>query len=864
MARISTYDRVRRVLESGIQIEPPAYFPHFARFEVLSLAETANIERFEQIFDSKASESLQQERATKICLSLSKELSNAHDHFNSLERSLSKMVEFSARKENINLELLTHQAVQLLERLVLDDRPYREPKFEETCNNLDMSYFLPEADEKSPENLIFTQFLDRNTICAVLFILMEPADKGTWLGLAVAGYVKLLGDLLRAAVHLSSDAENPSLAHLLLLRSFLWKSWQRCVMLCSWSRLPYSRKECFAYIANRNVDLLVSLQRTVAADTISRSPLARKLPASMCPWAFEMMISDPEAVPLNTNFFLSVYAKHFAVLPARCVRKPDGSFQQCSGYGPSECRRFTGAFIDDQSAHRNTCDRGCERLYWNEASYRQVQGAPAVILEDPDDGMLRYHAASEATMTVSHVWSHGQGGRPERPQAQQPSTGFNRCLHQRYSDIAQKAGCDSYWIDTACIPQDHSLRREAISGINGVFAKSRLTLICDRDLMNIDIVSKSLPVLESILAVLLVCDWNVRAWTLLEGIKGARNPHILCKNDHIISLLEVTEAVYKSSQLSLGGLGLTIQHLIHGETRARMYGSKYADWSFLGYGEYNIEASARLLDHRHASRDGDELVIWSLLTGEVAFTPKEFWSRTKDIKFVRTAFLVSDAPRMTGVPGRSWAPIRPDLTPFKRAGSGSGSEISVGVGGAVGANSAFQSDDNARRFANDGVRSWHGTIQEDGLTATWLVCRIADTRSRWSNFMSCLAQIILCVKATQGSVFYRLKITSYLRTASYYWQMAFLPLAIRRRFQTIAMECQAKNVHRLALLQACSRVDLSPNSPLPYRGMDGRSTALVVVEATDDTETSWVWKKVMNWNHSVPLPPFMVSTIFME
>ena len=46
---------------------------------------------------------------------------------------------------------------------------------------------------------------------------------------------------------------------------------------------------------------------------------------------------------------------------------------------------------------------------------------------------------------------------------------------------------DSYWIDTACIPKDHQLRREAISQINEIFASSRLTLVCDLDLMAIDI-----------------------------------------------------------------------------------------------------------------------------------------------------------------------------------------------------------------------------------------------------------------------------------------------------------------------------------------------------------------------------------------
>ncbi|KAL9625871.1 MAG: hypothetical protein Q9160_000191 [Pyrenula sp. 1 TL-2023] len=863
------YDKVRQVLNEACQTPPPHYIRHYADFHVLSLVEYANGERFEQVFDSRGSDVQQQKRAMQVCLSLSKDISNARDHFHGLETSLSRMLNFSARKEGFNPDCLTQQAVQLLKRLLQDDRGYRERNSTEICNSLDARYFTPNTAKKVPENLVVIQRLERNTICAALFILMEPADKGSWLGFAVADHVKLLGILLQAAVNISPDTKGVSRSNLLLIRTFLWTSWQRCVTPCTWSKLPFARDRSHAFIANRNADLLTALRSSVAADTISRASTARKLPPSMCPWAFEMMQSDPEALPLNTDYFLSVYMKSFSNIPARCVQKPDESFQQCTGYGPSECRRFTGAFIKDQSAHQAICNKACDRLYWNEASYRQAGGASAVRLNDPIDGLLSYTAASEATMTVSHVWSHGQGGRPERPRPEQSSTGFNRCLHQRYCQIARKAGCDSYWIDTACIPQEHLLRREAISQINGIFAKSRLTLICDRDLMNIDISNKSLPVLESILAALLVCDWNIRAWTLLEGVKGARNPHILCKDDHVISLFEVIELIYTSSRLSLGGLSLTIHHLINRETRAQKNGWKYIEFSYPEFGDYTIEDAASLLDHRHASRAGDELVIWSLLTGEVAYTPREFWSRWNDRRFVRTAFLISDSPRMTGVPGRSWAPIRPDLAPVRTiSGGGDSSERGIRTERAVQDDIAVQASSTARQFANDGIRSWDGQITEEGLTATWLVCRIADTHTWCSNLILCLIQIMLCVKATQTTVFYRLRIANYLQRASYYWQMAFLPLAVRRRFQTIAAECGTETPCRLALLQACSKQDVSVNSslnsPLPYRAVDGKSTALVVVEATDETESSWVWKKVINWTDDVQLPPFDVSEILIE
>ena len=59
----------------------------------------------------------------------------------------------------------------------------------------------------------------------------------------------------------------------------------------------------------------------------------------------------------------------------------------------------------------------------------------------------------ETTIAISHVWSHGQGGRPE--------DGMNQCLHERYKRIALLPDCDSYWMDTACIPNDlNSAKRQ--------------------------------------------------------------------------------------------------------------------------------------------------------------------------------------------------------------------------------------------------------------------------------------------------------------------------------------------------------------------------------------------------------------------
>jgi hypothetical protein len=116
-------------------------------------------------------------------------------------------------------------------------------------------------------------------------------------------------------------------------------------------------------------------------------------------------------------------------------------------------------------------------------------------------------------------------------------------------------------MDTPCIPEDHQLRREAINNINHVFADSKLTLICDRDMMEIDASNLTMETKESILAALLVCDWNVRAWTYLEAMRGRQNIHVLCKDEVVVCLKELLTSVNTHGDITLGNLFLSAQHL---------------------------------------------------------------------------------------------------------------------------------------------------------------------------------------------------------------------------------------------------------------------------------------------------------------
>lgn len=61
--------------------------------------------------------------------------------------------------------------------------------------------------------------------------------------------------------------------------------------------------------------------------------------------------------------------------------------------------------------------------------------------------------------------------------------------------------------------------------------------------MMIDIIKREILIMELILATLLLCDWHVCAWTLLENLRARRNIYILCKDDHIIKLKQLMEIV---------------------------------------------------------------------------------------------------------------------------------------------------------------------------------------------------------------------------------------------------------------------------------------------------------------------------------
>ncbi|KAJ5982183.1 hypothetical protein N7451_012283 [Penicillium sp. IBT 35674x] len=534
-----------------------------------------------------------------------------------------------------------------------------------------------------------------NVVRIALFLVMQqsiPVGFTSW-------YSDTLASLLDTATELyhqgCSKSESDTRAWF-VLQAFLWATWQQTVLIQLWYDAKHEMVIGYAYDRH---NFLVA--KSVPSVMPSRETVEKFRPNYMCKWAFELLRSDLSLVTQDFRRMFEVYNSHFGDRAARCnlplsaadavggQGSTTSSSRQrvCDGKAPGNCQRFESDGVQIQSAHDFDCPRSaCRFLIWDEHSYMNIKGARAVSMEETDEEFIRYCPVTSDTMAVSHVWSHGQGGRPE--------TGFNICLHRKYTRIARALGCTSYWMDSPCVPTDNQLRDEAIGQINDNFTNSKVTLLVDRDLMNINIHPHSLEAMEAIVATLTVCDWNVRAWTLLEGMRGRTKLHILCKDNHIISLVDVLNEVLASSNLTLVSPCLALQHYTP------------TDYYTIEFPPVMIEQATCLLNHRHATKERDVTVIWSLVCGSKVFKSSEDFWKSKIGEPLATGFLVSGAPRLKDHRGFSWAPSRPNLLP-PTAGT-----------------------PNARQYpAFDGQESVWGRITPQGFKSEWLACLVRRSRA---------------------------------------------------------------------------------------------------------------------------------------
>ncbi|KAK8069018.1 hypothetical protein PG994_005634 [Apiospora phragmitis] len=478
-----------------------------------------------------------------------------------------------------------------------------------------------------------------------------------------------------------------------IVRSYLWSFWYRARMVQIVSYIISHSRSYSLELDGWNVSFDNNCHQTdfsPSPDTklsqFSRQLSEAGMGRNVCKWIFHILRTHPMTFGMDFRLFHARYNKFLGEEISRCVQ---GSENACDGVDPRNCLRFYGSKVDSQTAHDFRCDSLSTsevKLDWDEASYRSIMGPRAAQL-DIAGSKLRYCLATAETLTISHVWLHGQGGRPE--------TGLNRCLHARYCRIANDLGCDSYWIDAACIPSDHKLRKEAITQINTVFGQSRVVLVCDRDLMKIDVANLTIETKESLVVAAILSDWNARAWTLLESMKGRQNMHLLCKDNKTIDFQKILMDLIDHGHLEIIVFVWHVYHMLPSNESTMRRPRVLEDT-----GKLTIATIGSLLSYRPASRNGDDFVIWSLLIDPDRdptdrSSAKAFW-KGQIGRYINTGYLMSSARRLKSK-GLGWAPISPYLARER---------LSTGMGFA-----------NVKSF--DRTNTNLGEITAAGLWAVW-------------------------------------------------------------------------------------------------------------------------------------------------
>ena len=642
------------------------------------------------------------------------------------------------------------------------------------------------------DDLQVTSYVSASVIRTALLSVVDCAA-----GMMVRRFLDTVADLIGTAskLSLSTDSELAKQSWF-VVRAFLWTTWQRCNMIYFFG---YARSYLDSGFDDNEGHSLVlrgmEISPGLSIQKISRKHAHLYKPQYMCGWAFELLRNDPICIGLDFRRFFFRYSIAFGDRPGRCSHNHRAS---CKGDEPGKCQRFRGMRIENQSLHDGVCQGDCERLTWDEESYRSISGARAVSLETSDSrNKLLYCQASANTLAVSHVWSHGQGGRPEARH------GFNHCLHRRYISIAKSLGCDSYWMDTPCIPKEHKLRREAIENINQIFEHSKATVVCDKDLMGIDVSDLSVEVCETIMGTLIVCDWNLRAWTFLEGFRGRENMYVLCKENVLVSLKEIFGMVLRQGSIEIASLVLCTPHLLPRTKKYFRRTKPSFDDSFL-----TIGTAGSLLRYREASRPGDDIVIWSLLHNDtVCQDAKAFW-KSRQGHILATSFLVSSVPRLKER-GLGWAPSSTTAPLVEMRSNGHQTSL----------------------VAFDGVDSDVGRIRKDGFRAHWFMYDFTG----------------YCTGARRLSSYLDIDMEPEDNSCRANLQ------EIRRRF--------LRGYLWGALLRPSSSV---AHRPILDRGDSNRT--LVVVCATNkryrfplqkDDEIYWRWRGIYEWDMAEPLPNFV-------
>ena len=374
-------------------------------------------------------------------------------------------------------------------------------------------------------------------------------------------------------------------------------------------------------------------------------------------------------------------------------------------------------------------------------------------------------------------------------------------------------------------------------------------LVCDRDLMKMDVSGMTTAVCERLLVTAIASDWNVRAWTFFEAFRARRTLHILCEKNVVLPLKEVIEIVHRKGALEIGNLLLANPHFLPPLNDRELARSISKTRQEFEEGHLAIELSGSLLNHRAASRPGDDFVIWSLLMSEenIFYSAEEFWKSmqgealrsvadTGDIfssaAGISTGFLVSSAPRLKEK-GLTWALASPAL------------HASTNV-----------EEDSYTGY--DGGESYRGLITTDGLIADWLLFKF-DGCSFWLTVKSIISRLwgqdISC-RYPQNLAKIRAK---YLR--GYRWGTILCPIQSNTNNPSMGDWWEEGGRMRRTVVAVCATNETK--GPVAEKYTFNNSTPTRVKWDYHEEVVGWQWRGTYVWDDSEPLPPMHRARKFL-
>lgn len=354
--------------------------------------------------------------------------------------------------EDIWLELLTckwrpaaHSLIELTDEVEKFIRRLPEPPLElpGPLHELHPDYFI--GSSKTWASLKVVSHLHGNLVRFIAYRILTLGDKG-FVEFVPQQTLTHVGELIRHCVSRFATSKRKSEQSVwYVVRAFLWSFWQRLRVLYAFFHLiEYLRKgvvhgnEGYQWMPNFPIAPNLSLR------ALTETAASRQKPPNLCGWAFELLRGDPACLGVDFGILFRRYRDVFGTTKPRCTQDSESA---CDGRYWKRCLRFYRPETSNQSMHDQSRLHDIHdeiKVAWDEESYRSIKGAArAVDVCSENSDCLVYRPASDQTMAISHVWSHGQGGRPE--------IGINMCLHLRYIALAKSLGCDSYWIDAACV-----------------------------------------------------------------------------------------------------------------------------------------------------------------------------------------------------------------------------------------------------------------------------------------------------------------------------------------------------------------------------------------------------------------------------